>query len=110
MAERKTRLTGADVGEFLDGVENPKRREDARAVMEMMGKVTKLEPEMWGPSIIGFDTRHYKYKNGSDAATCKIGFSPRAQSLVLYLGSFDGRARLLSKLGKHRVGNGARPV
>ena len=103
MAENKTRRTGASVGDFLTSVENRRRREDGFTLLEMMKKITKLEPEMWGPSIIGFGSYHYKYESGREGDIFLTGFSPRKQSLSLYImDGFDGREDLLTKLGKHR--------
>ena len=105
MAENKTVKTGASVDEFMAGVENKRRREDGLVLMEMMRDVTGLEPEMWGPSIIGFGSYHYRYESGREGDIPLIGFSPRKSSLSLYIMSgFDGQEDLLSKLGKHRTG------
>ena len=105
MAENKTRRTGASVGDFLTSVKNKRRREDGFTLLEMMREITKLEPEMWGPSIIGFGSYHYKYESGREGEIFLTGFSPRKQSLSLYImDGFDGRDDLLTKLGKHRRG------
>ena len=103
MAENKTRRTGASVGDFLTSVENRRRREDGFTLLEMIREITGLEPEMWGPSIIGFGSYHYKYESGREGDIFLTGFSPRKQSLSLYImDGFDGRENLLTKLGKHR--------
>ena len=103
MAENKTRRTGASVGDFLTSVKNKRRREDGFTLLEMMKGITGLEPEMWGPSIIGFGSYHYKYESGREGDIFQTGFSPRKQSLSLYImDGFDGRDELLTKLGKHR--------
>ena len=105
MAENKTVKTGASVEEFMAAVENRRRREDGLALLEMMKDVTGLEPEMWGPSIIGFGSYHYRYDSGREGDMPLIGFSPRSRSLSLYIMSgFDEYEALLSKLGKHRKG------
>ena len=105
MAENKTRRTGESVGDFLTSVENKRRREDGFTLLEMMKEITKLEPEMWGPSIIGFGSYHYKYESGREGEIFLTGFSPRKQSLSLYImDGFDGRDDLLAKLGKHHKG------
>ena len=105
MAENKTQKTGASVDEFLTSVENKRRREDGVVVLEMMKEITGLEPEMWGPSIIGFGDHHYRYESGREGDIFLTGFSPRKQSLSLYImDGFDGRDDLLSRLGKHRKG------
>ena len=105
MAENKTVKTGASVDEFMAGVENKRRREDGLVLLEMMRDVTGLEPEMWGPSIIGFGSYHYRYDSGREGDMPLVGFSPRKQSLSLYIMSgFDEYEGLLGKLGKHRTG------
>ena len=106
MAERKTTANAASVTEFLNGVKNQTRRKDSQVVARLMGKTSGKKARMWGPSIVGFDTHHYKLANGDDQEICKIGFSPRAQALTFYLANFDGREKLLQKLGKHRMSGG----
>ncbi|MDA1370935.1 MAG: DUF1801 domain-containing protein [Proteobacteria bacterium] len=106
MAERKTTANAASVKEFLNGVKNDTRRKDSQVVASLMGKVSGKRARMWGPSIVGFDTHHYKLANGEEQEICKIGFSPRIQALTFYLANFNGRAKLLEKLGKHKMGPG----
>ncbi|MGZ5432057.1 MAG: DUF1801 domain-containing protein [Thermoanaerobaculia bacterium] len=104
MAENKTQETDASVTDFIAGVENPTRREDARALLELMRRVTRTEPKMWGPSIVGFGKCHYKYESGREGDMPRIGFSPRKANLVLYLASKDDTLDdLLSRLGKHKT-------
>ena len=105
MAENKTVKTAESVDKFLSAVENKRRREDGLALLEMMKNVTGLEPEMWGPSIIGFGSYHYRYDSGREGDMPLTGFSPRSRSLSLYIMSgFDNYDELLGKLGKHRTG------
>jgi hypothetical protein len=111
MAEIKTRPTGASVERFIEAVKNPTRRADARAVCAMMARVTGHEPKMWGPSIIGFGSYHYRYDSGHEGTMCRLGFSPRKGQLVLYLltgymeaGGSEGEDALLARLGKHKTG------
>ena len=105
MAENKTVKTGASVDEFMTGVENKRRREDGLVLLEIMRDVSGLEPEMWGPSIIGFGSYHYRYESGREGDMPLIGFSPRKQSLSLYIMSgFDEYEELLGRLGKHKTG------
>lgn len=107
MAEPKTKPTGASVLDFLAGVENDRRREDALALLELMRDVTGEEPEMWGPSIVGFGSYRYKYQSGREGTSPLTGFSPRKQSLTLYLmGGFEEQQALLARLGKHKTGVG----
>ena len=103
--EPKTKPTDASVEEFLDKVENPKRREDSFEILKLMKEVTKEEPKMWGPSIVGFGSYHYKTKSGIESDWLSIGFSPRKQSLTVYImDGFDKYAEFLNKLGKHKTG------
>lgn len=102
MAEIKTRPTGVSVDDFLDAVERPVRRADGKMVREMMERVTGEPAAMWGPSIVGFGSYHYRYDSGHEGDMCRIGFSPRSANLVLYVGGFPGYEELLGRLGKHK--------
>lgn len=105
MAELKTKLNDGDVVAFLNGVENEKRREDSFVVLDLMKEVTGEEPKMWGPSIVGFGSYHYKYASGREGDWMLVGFSPRKQSLTLYIMSgFAAYDDLMSKLGKFTTG------
>ena len=105
MAELKTKATDASVEAFLHGVENEKKREDAFAILALMAEVTGEPPKLWGSSIIGFGSYHYKYASGHEGDACLTGFSPRKQNLVLYiLAGFDQYDALLAKLGKYKTG------
>jgi len=105
MAELKTKQTDQSVTKFLNKVADKKRREDCFTILEMMKQITKMEPKMWGSSIIGFGTYHYKYESGHEGDMCLIGFSPRKQSLTLYImPGFGNYVDLMKKLGKHKTG------
>ena len=105
MAALKTQKTEADVQAYLESVEHPTRREDAFAVLEMMRQITGVEPAMWGPSIVGFDSYRYKYASGREGEWPVVGFSPRKRSLTLYIvDGFDGYESLLARLGKVKTG------
>lgn len=105
MAELKTRPHDGDVEAFLESVENDTRREDAFEVLALMKRVTGEEPRMWGPSIVGFGSYHYRYESGREGDWFVAGFSPRKQALTLYIMSgFRGHDALLEKLGKHTTG------
>jgi hypothetical protein len=105
MAELKTKQNDASVSAFLDSVADPQRREDARAVAAMMASVTKTKPKMWGASIVGYGTQHYKYATGREGDWFRAGFSPRKDSLTLYImGGLDRHPDLMKKLGKYTVG------
>lgn len=107
MAELKTKVNDASVDKFLRGVTDETKREDSYKILEMMKKATKAEPKMWGTSIIGFGGYHYKYESGREGDSPLTGFSPRKQSLTLYiLGGFDEHEELLNKLGKYSLGKG----
>jgi Domain of unknown function (DU1801) len=105
MAELKTKLNEGDVQAFLNSVENEQKRRDCFEILELMQQVTGAEPKMWGDSIIGFGSYHYKYKSGREGDWFLTGFSPRKQNLTLYImAGFDQYDKLLSKLGKHSTG------
>ena len=106
MAERKTQENTASVKDFLNNVKNARRRKDSLFVWKMMEAISGKKAKMWGPSIVGFDKHRYKYKSGLDGEICKIGFSPRVQSLVFYLANFNDRDKLLKDLGKHKISTG----
>ncbi|ASN22229.1 MULTISPECIES: DUF1801 domain-containing protein [Micrococcaceae] len=104
MAENKTQPTDVSVEEFLAAVEHPTRRADGFELLEMMRDITGKEAVMWGPSIVGFGSYHYKYDSGREGDAAAVGFSPRKSSLVLY-GLTEGpdADRLLPELGKHKT-------
>lgn len=105
MAENKTKPTAQSVQEFLEGVAHEQRRKDSFVVLEIMKEITQEEPTMWGPSIIGFGNYHYKYESGREGDFFLTGFSPRKQSLTLYImGGFSQYDTLLEQLGKHKHG------
>jgi len=105
MAELKTKKNDASVERFLNAVDHPKRREDAWRVLEIMKKVTKEEPKMWGPSIVGFGSYHYRYASGQEGDWMLVGFSPRKTALSVYIMSgFDAYDELMSQLGKYKTG------
>ena len=105
MAELKTKRNKGDVTAFLNGVPDDGKRRDLFDILELMKKVTGEEPEMWGESIVGFGSYHYKYASGREGDWFLVGFSPRVQNLTLYIMSgFDEYDNLLSKLGKHSTG------
>jgi hypothetical protein len=102
MAEIKTKPTGVSVDAFLDGVAHPVRRADGKTLRALMERATGEPAVMWGPSIVGFGTYHYRYESGHEADMCRVGFSPRSANLVLYVGGFPEYDALLAKLGKHK--------
>ena len=105
--ELKTRVNKASVEEFLNTVKDEEVRKDCFEIMKMMKQVTREEPKMWGSSIVGFGSYHYKGKSGREGDWMLTGFSPRKQNLTLYLmGGFDKHAGLLKKLGKYKTSVG----
>lgn len=105
MAELKTRETEASVNEFLKAIPDKQRRDDCFAIAALMEKVTRTPPRMWGSSIVGFGTYHYRYATGHEGDAPLTGFSPRKGALTLYvLADFDGCAELLEKLGTFKTG------
>lgn len=105
MAELKTKLSDASVEVFLDGIADEAKRRDSYAILAMMQEVTGVEGKMWGDSIVGFGSYHYKYASGREADWPLVGFSPRKQNLTLYIMSgFEQYDELLQRLGKHSTG------
>jgi len=107
LAENKTKQTSASVSAFIDAIPEETRRADAKTLIKVFQKVTGEKPKLWGPSIIGFGTYHYRYESGREGDTVLAGFSPRKPACVLYgLAGVDGAEALLKKLGKHTQGKG----
>ena len=102
------RRTGAPVADFLAQVPGEQQREDARRLCAMMAEVTDEPPVMWGTTIIGFGTYHYRYPSGREGDSALASFSPRSQHLAIYLiGDFAGRHQsVLARLGPHKTGTG----
>ncbi len=107
MADNKTKTTELSVAAFIDTITEPTKRADAKALVKLMQDAAGKKPKMWGPSIIGFGSYHYRYDSGREGDMPLIGFSPRKAAMVLYgmIGSSDSKA-LLAKLGKHTTGKG----
>src|SRR5580700_10860075 len=106
MAENKTKPTKLSVAAFIDALPEPMRRADAIALVKLMKSATGEKPKMWGPSIIGFGSYHYRYESGREGDTPLAGFSPRKAATAIYgMGLGDSEA-LLAKLGKHTTGEG----
>ncbi len=107
MAKNKTIETTESVTDYITNLKHISKREDSFHLIELIQKITKLEPKMWGTSIIGFGSYHYKYESGHEGDSPLVGFSPRATALTLYLsGAFERSAALLEKLGKHKTSKG----
>jgi hypothetical protein len=107
MADNKTQPTKLSVAAFIDGLMDETRKADAKVLVKLMQGATGEKPAMWGPSIIGFGSSHYKYDSGREGDMPVVGFSPRKAATVLYsVMGFSGSEALLAKLGKHTTGKG----
>jgi hypothetical protein len=107
MAENKTKATEASVESYLAAIVDEARRTDCEALTKLMAKATRQQPTMWGTSIVGFGSYHYKYESGREGDSCLTGFSSRKGDISIYLvASFPGQQELLAKLGKHKMGKG----
>lgn len=104
-AKLKTTVNDGDVIQFLESVDHEKRQADSLVVLELMKDITGQEPKMWGSSIVGFGQYHYKYESGREGDFLKIGFSPRKQSLTIYImPGFERYDQLMEQLGKYKTG------
>ncbi|MGE7760465.1 DUF1801 domain-containing protein [Peribacillus sp. NPDC097895] len=105
MYQQKTKKTDSSVIEFIERIDNLKKREDAYELLDIFTKTTGFEAKMWGPSIIGFGTYHYKYESGHEGDAPLVGFSPRKAKISLYFAPGDiKRGELLQAFGKHTSG------
>jgi uncharacterized protein DUF1801 len=105
MAELKTKLNDGSVEKFLNSIKEENKKSDCFEILKMMKQITKEEPKMWGSSIIGFGNYHYKYASGREGDWFITGFSPRKQSLTIYImPGFKRYDELMSKLGKYKTG------
>ncbi|MDR0139232.1 DUF1801 domain-containing protein [Metabacillus idriensis] len=105
MYELKTKQTDASVIEFIENVDHPKKREDAYQLLDIFTETTGFEAKMWGPSIIGFGSYHYKYASGHEGDAPLVGFSPRKAKISLYFAPGETkRDELLKEFGKHSTG------
>jgi len=105
MSENKTKITDVNPVDFIAAVDHPTRRADAMALDEMFRRITGWQPRMWGPTMVGYGSYHYKYESGREGDMLATGFSPRKANLSLYVmpgyANFYG---LLERLGKHKHG------
>ena len=104
MAENKTKPTKLSAATFVNAVADPTRRADAKTLVKLMQDASGERPQMWGPSIIGFGSCHYKYESGREGDMPIVAFSPRKAATVVY--GVAGAKTLLPKLGKHTTGKG----
>ena len=107
MAELKTKVNDASVEKFINAVKDEEKRKDAIALLELMRNTTKEEPKMWGNSIVGFGSYHYKYASGREGDWPVTGFSPRKENLTIYFcGCLPDMKDQLKQLGKYKTGVG----
>ncbi len=105
MAELKTRPTGASVRDFLKSLPDEVRRKDAARVLELIRAVTGEQPRMWGKTMVGFGSYHYRYASGQEGDWPLVAFSPGRQNLTVYImPGFAGYGGLLATLGPHKTG------
>ena len=105
MAETKTKPTGASVDEYLASRASPEQLADCKALMAICKRVTKQQPRMWGPSIVGYGSYAYRYESGHSGEACLTGFAVRGKELVVYVvAESPAQVELLAKLGKHKMG------
>ena len=105
LSKLKTKPTEVSAESHIAAIGNEEQRHDAQTLVALMRRVTKQEPRMWGPGIVGFGSYHYKYASGHEGDSALTGFAVRGRELVVYIAAgFAGRDVLLAKLGKHRTG------
>lgn len=105
MSDLKTKPTDESVTEFLNSVEDPKKRKDAFTLLDLMKTATQEEPTLWGTSIIGYGEYHYKYESGREGDWFLTGFSPRKNNFSIYImPGFNKYDKLMQNLGKHKTG------
>ena len=105
MSVLKTKPTKVSVASHIAAIANEAQRKDAQRLVVLMRKVTGQAPRMWGPTIVGFGSYHYKYASGHEGDSALAGFAVRGRELVVYTAeSFEGRDDLLGRLGEHRTG------
>jgi len=102
-SKQKTTETTQSVSSFVKTIEDKQRQKDCFEIIEIIQKQSGFEPKMWGPSIIGFGSYHYKYESGHEGDAPLVGFSPRKSEFALYIANFDGKEDLLKKFGKHKT-------
>ena len=105
-SKNKTVATKASVAGYIAAIKDEQRRKDCKALVTLITKATGLKPKMWGSSIVGFGSYHYKYDSGHEGDSCVVGISSRAGAISLYAMNFGGRDALLAKLGKHKAAKG----
>jgi hypothetical protein len=104
MAEIKTKATKASVEAYIAAIADEERRRDCEQLVKLMKGVTRKPATMWGPSIVGFGSYHYKYESGHEGTMCLAGFSSRKPAISIYvLAGSAAQKKLLARLGKHKM-------
>jgi len=107
MAKNKTVETEGSVADFINHISDEKKRADFSTILDLITKHTKLEPKMWGTSMVGFGSYHYKYDSGREGDAALVSIASRANTITFYLGAeADNTEALLLKLGKHKMKGG----
>jgi hypothetical protein len=106
MAKNKTTETASSVDDFINAVTDKTKRDDSYQIISLMQDKTGYAPKIWGSSIIGFGSYHYKYESGHEGDAPLTGFSPRTSAISLYITDFPTREALLENLGKYKAGKG----
>lgn len=105
MAENKTKPTDASIEDYIASRANEQQSSDCQELMLLLEKITREQPKMWGPSIVGYGSYRYTYESGRTGEAPVVGFAIRGRELVVYVDTEgDGQKSLLSKLGKHKMG------
>ena len=105
MSKLKTKPTEVSAESHIGAIANAEQRTDAQTLVALMRRVTRQEPVMWGPTIVGFGSYHYKYASGHEGDSALAAFAVRGRELVVYIAAgFKGRDALFAKLGKHKTG------
>ena len=105
MTAQKTKPTKVSAERHIAAIANEEQRNDARTLVALMRRVTRQEPRMWGPSIVGFGSYHYKYASGHEGESALAAFAARGSELVVYIeAGFEDRDALLANVGKHKTG------
>lgn len=107
MYQQKTKETDQSVLEFIEKIEHPRRKEEAYQLLDLFSEASGHPAKMWGPSIIGFGSIHYKYPTGHEGDMALVGFSPRKAKISIYsMLDADKKQAFLDRLGKHSAGVG----
>lgn len=104
MNKQKTQPTNTSVEQFIAAIDDPQKREDCMTLLQLFHEITGEPAKLWGSSIVGFGSYHYKYGSGHEGGAAITGFSPRKQNLTIYvMDGFEKYKPLLEKLGKHKT-------